>query len=277
MLTNADYNFPCEFRSGYFYNKNVIPFTEYLDNYHVHFMRYLYFMCIMNAEGEYPNNLNVEEINNAFQENEARKQSPSIKKILVCEAPPPIINNYFYNASDLRWNTTSGNPTIGQNWTSTIKNTLFPGVFFTDTVSFLKACANEGFLILDLFPYPIKYNNRKSIIYKEACINAFGFGNAPYRHNIISTLSYLNPYISNTISFGFALTSFGRIILSDNNSVNSFNHWCYLNNVNLTPEGSISIPRIVQAPVLNASEYLRICHRRPMLGPCSILLNLAGF
>lgn len=277
MLKAIEYNSPIGIRNGYFNGVNI-TFTEYFENYHIHFMRYLYYLCIMNAEGEYPENLKIEEIQNAFEKIKVGEYYQSIKKILVGEAPPPNINNYFYNTSSIRWNTKTGNPTTGQNWTTTIKNVLFPGMLFPDTVSFLKACAKEGFLLLDLFPYPITYKSRNSKKYKEACVCAFGAGNdAPYSHNVISTLNYLNFHISKTISFGFALTSFGKIILSDNLSVNNFNNWCALKKINLSPKGSIDIPRTFQAPVPNTSDYLRICHRRPMLGPCQILLNLAGF
>ncbi len=76
---------------------------------------------------------------------------------------------------------------------------------------------------------------------------------------------------------GYALTSFGRIILNDVGAVNVFNAWCIANGITLNPSGSLDQLRTVPPHVGHASNYLRICHRRPMLGPCPILLNLAGF
>jgi hypothetical protein len=237
----------------------------------------------MNAEGEYPVEMTTEEIQNAFEKNKGKKCRPRIKKILIGEAPPPKPHNYFYNPSPLRWNATTGNPTTGQGWTSAIKNTLFPGLVFPDTVSFLKACAREGFLLLDLFPYAISYSKSRGTIttpnrfYRAACISAWGAGPVSYPHNIINTLNYLVCCIQKNIAIGFALTSFGTIILTDLGAVGAFNAWCLANGITLNPPGPINQIRLVMPPVPNASNYLRICHRRPMLTPCPILLNLAGF
>ncbi len=276
MITNADYNFPLGIRGGYFNGKAVPAFPDFLKDYHVHFMRYLYYMCIMNAEGNYPNELSIEDIQNGFEKNKEKECKPKIKKILIGEAPPTNPINYFYNPSPLRWNVKTGNPTTGQSWTSTIKNALFPGKTFPDTVSFLEACAREGFLLLDLFPYAIRYSSRNTLGYSDACISAWGGGLSPYPHNIIGTLNYLNCCIQKTISIGFALTSFGTIIVTDFGAVGNFDAWCLANLIALNPPGPLDQIRAVAPPVPNASKYLRICHRRPMLSPCPILLNLAG-
>lgn len=277
MITAADYNSPLGIHDGYFNGIAVPPFPDYLRDYNIHFMRYLYYLCIMNAEGEYPVEMTTEEIQNAFEKNKGKKCRPRIKKILIGEAPPPTPHNYFYNPSPLRWNAATGNPTTGQAWTSAIKNTLFPGLVFPDTVSFLKACAREGFLLLDLFPYAISYSNRNSSKYRQACISAWGTGPVPYPHNIINTLNNLVCCIQKNIAIGFALTSFGTIILTDVGAVGAFSAWCLANGITLNPPGPIDQIRLVMPPVPNASNYLRICHRRPMLTPCPILLNQAGF
>ena len=277
MITNTDYNFPLGIPGGYFNGKAVPTFTDYLTDYHLHFMRYVYYLCIMNAEGNYPNEVSIEEIIKAFELNKGKKCNHGIKKILIGEAPPPNQLNYFYNPSPLRWNAATGNPTRGQTWTSAIKNSLFPGMIFPDTVSFLEACAKEGFLLLDLFPYAIKYSGKGNANYKQACISSWGTGPAPYTHNIIGTLNYLIYCIQKTTAISFALTSFGRIILSDVGAVGSFNAWSLANAITLDPPGPLDQIRAVAPPVPNASEYLRICHRRPMLSPCPILLNLAGY
>jgi hypothetical protein len=281
MITAADYNYPLGIPGGYFNGKIVPPFPDYLRDYHVHFMRYIYYLCIMNAEGDYPEEMSIEEIQSAFEKNKGKNCKPRIRKILICEAPTPILLNYFYNTNIARWNVATGNPTKGQGWTSAIKNSLFPGITFPDTVSFLKACAREGFLLLDLFPYAISYSGRGTALrpspnYKKACISAWGTGPAPYPHNILNTLNYLICCIQKTLAIGFALTSFGRIILTDVGAVGGFNAWCLANGITLTPVGPLNQIRAVAPPVPNASNYLRICHRRPMLSPCPILLNLAG-
>lgn len=280
MITATDYNYPLGIPGGYFNGKAVPTFPDYLIDYHVHFMRYLYYLCIMNAEGEYPIEISIDDILRAFDECKSKKCkdcTPRIKKILIGEAPPPNPLNFFYNPSPVRWNAATGNPTTGQAWTSAIKNALFPGLVFPDTVSFLKACASEGFLLLDLFPYAISYSSRTSSNYKQACISAWGVGPVPYSHNIINTLNYLACCIQKNITIGFALTSFGTIILTDLVAVGAFNAWCLANGITLNPPGPIDQIRLVMPPVPNASNYLRICHRRPMLTPCPILLNQAGF
>jgi hypothetical protein len=283
MITAADYNYPLGIPRGYFNGKAVPTFPDYLGDYHVHFTRYLYFMCIMNAEGNYPNELSIEEILKGFELNKGKKCKPRIKKILIGEAPPPNPINYFYNPSPTRWNAASGNPTRGQGWTSAVKNSLFPGVAFPDTVSFLEACAREGFLLIDLFPYAISYSKTRGTVttpnrfFRAACISAWGAGIAPYPHNIISTLNNLVCCIQKNIAIGFALTIFGTIILTDIGAVGAFNAWCLSNGITMNPPGPIDQIRLVMPPVSNASNYLRICHRRPMRAPCSILLNQAGF
>jgi hypothetical protein len=278
MITNAGYNFPLGIPGGYFNGKAVPPYPDYLRDYHVHFMRYIYYMCIMNAEGNYPNELSIEDILNGIELNKGKKCKPRIKKILIGEAPPPNPLNYFYNPSPLRWNATTSNPSLGQSWTSTIKNTLFPGILFPNTVSFLEACAREGFLLLDLFPYNLNYNGtRTSGAYKIACISAFGFGAAPYLHNILNTLDDLICCIQKRIAFGFALKSFGEVIITDTTSVSNFNLWCTTNGIILNPIGPLDQIRVVPPPVRNASDYLRVCGRRYLLSPCKVLLNLAGF
>lgn len=283
MITARDYNYPLGIPGGYFNGKAVPTFPDYLRDYHVHFMRYMYYMCIMNAEGEYPVKMTSKEIQDAFEKNKEKYCKPKIRKILIGEAPPPVLLNYFYNPSPLRWNAAKGEPTKGQGWTSAIKNALFPGMVFPDTVSFLKACAREGFLLIDLFPYAISYSRSRGTVTKPnrffsaACISAWGARIAPYPHNIINTLNYLACCIQKNITIGFALTSFGTIILTNIGAVGAFNAWCLANGITLNPPGPIDQIRVVPPPVPNASNFLRICHRRPMLAPCPILLKQAGF
>ena len=279
MITATKYNYPTGITDGYFKGKTVPKFPDYISNYHVYFMRYIYYMCIMNSEGEYPVKITIEEIQDAFEKNKGENCNRRIKKILIGEAPPPNLLNYFYNPSIARWNVAKGNPTTGQGWTSTIKNTLFPGMVFSDTISFLKECAKEGILLLDLFPYSIAYSgtDRKSRKYKEACINAWGFGTHPYHHNIKDTLDYLDGCIQKPFSLGFALKSFGEIISDDAESNSGFEMWSLVNGISLTPPGPINQTRLVPAPFPSASIYLRVCGIPGPTGPNSSLLSIAGF
>ena len=284
MITNIDYDHPLGVPGGYFNGLAVRPFPDYLTVYHIHFMRYIYYLCIMNAEGEYPEGMNIEEIIMALEQcrnNNCKKCRPRIKKILIGEAPPPGNPiNYFYNTSPLRWNAASGGPTTGQAWTSAIRNTLFPGIFFPNTVSFLQACAREGFLLLDLFPYDLNYNNRDGNRYRIACLSAFGFGAVlPNPYSIQNILNNLICCIQKKISIGFSLKSFGEHILTNHASVANFNLWATANGISLNPPHSLDEMRIIAAPFprATASAYLRVCGIQGSSAPNPTLLNKAGF
>jgi hypothetical protein len=269
----TDYNYPIGQPRGFFNGRVPLatPAT-FPSTYDIDYLRYLYFLCIKNAEGDYPIEINREEIDKAFQNEGSCK--PRIKKILIGEAPPPTYLNYFYNPSPLRWNAGTGNPTVGQAWTSAIKNTLFPGIAFPDTISFLKACAQKGFLLLDLFPYNISYSGRRTTVrYRNACISAFG-GTSPYPHNIINTLTSIKCCLHEEISISFAMKSFGEIILNDASCVANITLWLAANGIILYPAGPINSPRLI--PVKDSSKYLRVCGRRYLLAPCSNLMGIAG-
>jgi hypothetical protein len=278
MITVHDYIYPIGISGGYFNGKAVPSFPDYLRDYHVHYMRYIYYMCIMNGDGNYPNELSIEDILRGIELNKRKKCKPIIKKILIGEAPPPNPLNYFYNPSYLRWNARKGNPSKGQSWTSTIKNTLFPGILFPDTVSFLQACAREGFLLLDLFPYNLNYNNNDKR-YEKACIGAFGFGVLPYPHSILNTMNFLLCYIQDQkiLSVGFGLKRFGNAILNDGLTSGSFNTWALENGIILNPAGSIEQIRVPSPALTNASTYLRVCGIAGPSFPLTALLNQSGF
>jgi len=275
MITNADYNYPLGIR-GYFNGRAVPLFPDYLLDYHVHFMRYIYYMCIMNAQGNYPNELSIEEILREFEINKEKKCKLKIKKILICEAPPPTVLNYFYNPAS-PW-TAAGRPGVGGTaFTGAIQTALFGARFFATKLEFLMECAREGFLLLDLFPYAITYPARAGTIYRNACISAWGAGPVPYPNNILNTLNSLICCIEKRIAIGFALKSFGEVIITDAVSVANFNAWCLANGITLNPPGPLDQIRVVPPPVPNASNYLRVCGRNGLFGPCPVLLNLAGF
>jgi hypothetical protein len=278
MITLPDYNAPLIIPGGYF-NGRITPltpieFNDFLTTYHLDYLRYLYFLCIIGAEGEYPLDITLEEIEEAFN-NQDRNCIPRINKILIGEAPPPNYTNYFYNINS-PWNAVNGNPGVGQGWTTAIKNALFPGMIFHTKTEFLIACAQSGFLLLDLFPYPITYTGRNTIMYQNACINAF---RGTYPINFISQLNSIICCISIELSIGFAMRSFGEYILNSADCVTDFHSWQALNGIILNPLGSINLIRPI--PIIGASNFLRICYQGgannggPM-GPNVALMNIVG-
>jgi len=269
----TDFNNPIGLANGFFNGRVPLATpSTFPSPYEIDYMRYLYYLCIKNGEGDYPKEISLEEMEKAFKND--RDCKPRIKKILIGEAPPTNYFNYFYNPTPLRWNAATGNPTSGQAWTSAIKNALFPGMVFPDTLAFLKACAAEGFLLLDLFPYAINYSGKRtSKKYKSACISAYG-GTAPYPHNILNTLTSIKCCLEKDFSIAFAMKSFGEIILSDAVCVRDTTNWFLANGKNINPPGPIDSVRVI--PVQDSSVYLRVCGRRYLLAPCSNLMNSAG-
>lgn len=73
MITAIDYNYPLGYPWGYFNVRAVPPFHDYLRDYNVHFMRYIYYLRIMDTEGEYPIEMTIEEIQDAFERNKGKK------------------------------------------------------------------------------------------------------------------------------------------------------------------------------------------------------------
>lgn len=278
MITATDYNYPLGIPGGFFSGKTVPSFPDYVNNYHIHFMRYLYFMCILQGEGEYPLEIGLDEIERAFQHRNKENCKPWIGKILMGEAPPPTAANYFYNPYS-PW-TAKGRPGKGSTaWIGAIQTALFPGVGFTTKLDFLKACAREGFLLLDLFPYAIPFSgkDRKKTSYKTAALNAFGAGPSPYPNHIINQLTKIVCCIKKQIAFGFALKSVGEIIVSYSNSTMVYNGWASANGIVFTIPVTLNEARAIPATVPGASCYLRVCGRQNLFGPCPSLLNDAGF
>ena len=278
MITSADYNYPLGISGGFFAGKAVPGFSDYLNAYHVHFLRYLYYMCIMHGDGDYPLEISLEEMQRAFQHRDNSNCKPRIKKILIGEAPPPTAANYFYNPHS-PW-TKRGRPGKGSTaWTGAIQTALFPGASFTTKLDFLKACAREGFLLLDLFPYaiPFSISDRKKTSYKMAALASFGAAPTPYPNHIIDQLTYLICCIKKQIAFGFALKSVGEIIVSYPNTTLAFTGWAITHGIVFTIPATLDEPRAIPARVPGASRFLRVCGRQNLFGPCPILLNDAGF
>ena len=267
LHTNANYNFPVE--TGTFIGKPIPTFTDYTSDYHIHYLRYLYFILCMNAEGLYPTELTIEQMHDGWGRN---KCIPKINKILIGEAPPPVAINYFYNPAS-PWSRT-GNPGKGGNYTRSIKNALFPGMTFPTKIDFLIACARNGFLLLDLLPYAMPFGGiRSTRRYANACISAFG-GAVAYPINIIAILDSFGNCIKSDFSVAFAQISFGKIILTDPTCVANFNAWLLTNGKSLNPVGPIDMLRPIAIP--NVSPFLRVCGKRGSFVPISALLNDTG-
>ncbi len=275
MITLVDYNTPTGIAGNYFDGKAIPLFNVYFNNYHVHYLRYLYYMCILNAEGEYPSEVDIEKIIHAFSMPKNSKCKPHIKKILIGEAPPINPVNYFYNPSPASWSA-AGRPAVGSTaWAGAIQTALFPGVLFASKVDFLTACAKKGFLLIDLFPYPIVYTSTNSLKYKTALVNAFGSSATAYPYNLFAQLNNIKCCLSNEIAIGFGLKRIGNPILSNMLCVADFTAWLLANGITLIPFGGIDLPRAIPAPVPLTSTFLRVCGRNGLFGPCPILLNIA--
>ena len=275
-MTKTDYDFPLS-PTGEFSGIPVPPFADYYANYHIDFLRYLYYMCIMNADGEYPIDISAKQIEEAFNNRDnSKKCKPRISKILIGEAPSVSVGKYFYNAFPIiPWNATKGLPKgSGFTWIVEIKKALFPTTHHANKIEFLKACAKRGFLLIDLFPYAIDYDNikKRKKTYKDACKSSF---NGPYPINVIDTLENIKCCIKDEFSIGFGLIRFGDPILGDITSCSNFNNWLSINGKTLIPAGNIQALR----PHIHgrrASKYIRVCGKAGAFGPVCVLLNDAG-
>ena len=279
MLSHTDFNAPL-LTQGNFFHQRFWPYTldqfdHYLATYHLDYLRYLFYTCIMGAQGDYPINITFQEIEDAFKNNE-NNRSTKINKILIGEAPPTSYDNYFYNINS-PWNNITGTPSTGQAWTSSIKNALFPGINFPDKTEFLKACAECGFLLIDLFPYPYNFGQTRNVIaYNQACISAFS-GQNPI--GVISNLDSIKNYLSKQISVGFGMKSFGEIILNSPNCNADFENFLLAQNAVLSPLGDLNVVRRI--PIIGTSHYVRICYQGGLnnggpMGPNAHLMNLVG-
>lgn len=263
LISQSDYE--NSLTKGCFLKQKVPSFTFFEENYHIHFLRYLYYICVMSAGEEYPINITLEELKRGFASNKINCK-PKISKILIGEAPPPKYSNYFYNTT-IPWK--SGNPAgMDYCWTKAVKDALYPSTPFTSQIEFLAACAEKGFLLIDLFPYAISYKGkRKTKNYKLAA--ALGM------KQIMSFLDVINCCLHGKIAIAFGLKSFGEIILDDAKTVSLFNIWLAKKNFTLTPPSFITEPRLCSCPLFQ-SKYLRVCGAVGYFHPLSCLLIQAG-
>lgn len=248
----------------YFNGKNLPSYNVYRNTFEKDFLRYLYYQTVMGSSGDYP--LGEFDSSKLFQLGSTYQTTPRISKILVGEAPPKNYSKYFYNPKGI-W--PNGSP-----WKSEVSKVLFGNKVFFSKLDFLIACSQSGFLLVDLFPYAIKYTSRTSKKYENACISAF-LGNSPY--NIMYTLNLLTPLLSKNLVFGFGLTGLGNSVLNDHACNVTFTNWASKNNVTLYAGGTLNFCRTDMQS--GYSQYLRICHRRLKnnFGPYAPLLKKAGF
>lgn len=262
MITLAQYNHPLG-PGNEFLGIPVPAYAHYVANYEIHFMRYLYYMCCMQGQGEYPNDIALEEIQEALNGNQCNNQR--ITKILVGEAPPSNPANYFYNPH-----------AIGPHaWEGEIRNALFPGIRFANKIDFLTHCAQTGFLLIDLFPYSIDYKPVAGLVaYRNACLHAFGGGGHAFPYNLMALLIQLSNCIANEFAFGFGLIRTGRPIFINPAISLSFDKWCVVNAKTLVHGGAVNSHRVMAA--VGASPFLRIFGKQGRFGPAHILMNAAG-
>ena len=230
-------------------------------------------MCMMDGKGSYPSDKKFTDKELNQISNKIGKGKIKIQKILIGEAPPPTVLNYFYHPAS-SW-TSAGKPGVGGTWTRAIQDALFgPSSTFPTKLAFLEACAKEGFLLLDLFPYTIPFTKTTSRPYRNAVISAFGFGSSFYPYSIKSRLDALLPCLDKKLALAFGLIRCGDPILNDTPSVTAFNSWTSSNSISLNPSGVIEIHRPSSG---SGSKFLRVCGQQYIFGPIPSLLKTAGF
>lgn len=253
---------------GSFFNGLVPPapsgpwlYPDYLNSYHIHYLRYIYYLCFLNATGPYPSEIGLEEI----KHNVSQKKSDckkKIRKILIGEAPN-VPATYFYNP---------GTPLVGP-WYNPILTSLFPtGTVFATRTDFLMACAGEGFLLMDLFPYDGAVYPATSNAYQSAFS---GLPQVSFTYNIINRLNDIVCCLEDQFSIAFGLIRFGNPIVGDPACVGAFNAFLLANGKTLNPIGALDSLRTI--PVPGASPFSRVAGMAGLFGPNSGLLVAAGF
>jgi len=268
LLTPAAYNLPLVLPGSYFNGRAPLPpsgpwlYPNYFATYHIHYLRYLYYLCYQDATGPYPTELSQEEIEKSFSR-KSHTCKKKIRKILIGEAPN-VPGTYFYNPATP---VTSGGP-----FYSPIVTSLFPaGTVFGSRTDFLIACARAGFLLMDLFPYDGGVYPATPTAYQSA----FCGSPQPFGYNIISKLNALSCCIEDTFSIAFSLIRIGNPILSDPACIAAFNAFLLAKGKALNPAGPLEVLRGAAIP--GAADYVRVAGQRGLFGPSSGILTLAGF
>ncbi len=268
LLTPAAYNLPLVLPGSYFNGRAPLPpsgpwlFPNYSATYHIHYLRYLYYLCYQDATGPYPTEISYEEIAKAFSD-KGHQCKKKIRKILIGEAPN-VPGTYFYNPAT--------SVTSGGSFYSPIVTALFPaGTVFANRIDFLMACARAGFLLMDLFPYDGGVYPATPTAYRSA----FCGSPQPYTYTIIQRLYDISCCLEDTFSIAFSLIRIGNPILSDPTSVAEFNDFLLANRKALNPAGPLDALR--GAPIPGASDYVRVVGKRGPFGPVAGLLTTAGF
>lgn len=278
ILTASDYNTPRTISGSLFGGPSVPSYSDYLGNYYVHFLRYLYYMCAMGGDKEYPDRLSVEEL--VAKLTTLENCRPTIRKVLIGEAPPANATNYFYNPDPSSWNVKKGAPAKGGSWARQIQTALFGAKsHFPSKQEFLQACAKEGFLLLDLFPYAISFSSSiaKTKKYYGAVNDAFGFGGySGYPSSIKATLDSIECCIDSSMIIGFSLIRFGNRILDDKGITTSFLTW-FTSKGRSFPGSISSIDQLRIPPVKGASIYVNVFGKQGPAFPLASLMKSAGF
>jgi hypothetical protein len=281
-LTSANYNFPLGEPDEGAYLTGVCGVLQIVDpadwgnferDYYAPFLRYLYFICLQNAEGEYPENLGAKEIceklTNFFKNKKCTSQS--IKSILIAESPSLAPVNYFYNLVGAPGWDAAGT------FCGEIRLALGIAAGITKT-KFLVECAKCGFIVLDLFPFVTMAipAGRQPNAYQTAVKRAWGFcpSVVPYPMNIRELLDFIFCCLNKNLSVGFSLPRFGNVILNDLGTCTEFNNWLTVNAIVLNPAGAVEILRV--PAVVGRSKFLRICWQNGYFAPHHDRMNEAG-
>ena len=265
-LTPATYNDPLIIPRSFFNGRAPLPpsgpwlYPNFFATYHIHYLRYLYYLCYQDATGPYPTEISQEEIEKSFSD-KSHKCKKKIRKILIGEAPN-VPGTYFYNPAT---------PVAGGPFYSPIVTSLFPtGTVFANRKDFLRECAREGVLLMDLFPYDGGVYPATPKSYQSAFCGA----PLPFGYNIISRLNALSCCIEDTFSIAFSLIRVGKPILSNTTCVAAFNDFLLSNRKVLNPTGPVDLVRGAAIP--GASGFTRVTGLVGPFGPNAGLLTLAG-
>ena len=261
FITQIQYD--SQLLNGNFLGNSTSSYQDFLNHYHLPFLRYIYFTIHLNSQGPYPNPYIIPDqqiINWAIYGIFNEPINIRFDKILIGEAP----NNpqtYFYT-SNLQFQN------IG--WTIGIKEALFPNMNFNTREDFLIACSQKGFLLIDIFHYDINYNNVNGI-------------NAAKRYHwdflINDLFSLLSNFISPVFALAFGLPRIGSFTIEDRqiNRNPMFANWMYASGKQLVTLNNSNLLAALRTNLNNLnSRYIRVCGGSNQFYPSAISLQTAG-
>ncbi|MCZ2475932.1 hypothetical protein G9H61_10765 [Aquirufa ecclesiirivi] len=262
FISQQSYN--SQLVNGTFLGKLVgtSSYNDFLNNYHLPFWRYIYYSCQLGSSGPYPNPAIISDqdiINWVMNGIYNLNVFAPFNKILIGEAPNNP-NTYFYKS-------TGSYNSIG--WSGDIKNALLPNQVFNTREDFLVACSKSGFLLIDIFPYDIKYNK----------VNGRNKAFRSHWNLLLHRLTGLSKFISPTFALAFGLIRIGKIVIEDKqiNQNHSLQNWINNNHKSLISiNSSNSLDSLRPNQTKGESRYIRVCGRTNQYGPSTNHLNLAG-